>query len=151
MKILIIGGGGREHALAWKMSKSQSVSRIYCAPGNAGTAQIAQNVEIQAENIPALLEFALKEKIDLTVVGPEGPLAAGIVDEFQKKWLKIFGPTKGAAMVESSKIFAKELMKKAGIPTADFQIISNIDEAMKFAQSREKAVVKADGLAGGKG
>ncbi|MEK6942231.1 MAG: phosphoribosylamine--glycine ligase [archaeon] len=151
MKILVIGSGGREHALAWKMSKSQTVSKIYCAPGNAGTAQIAQNVEIQAENIPALLEFALKEKIDLTVVGPEGPLAKGIVDEFQKQGQKIFGPTKAAAMIESSKIYAKELMKKTGVPTAGYRIISNIDEAIEFAQNHEKTVVKADGLAAGKG
>lgn len=151
MKILVIGNGGREHALAWKISKSPKVKKIFCAPGNAGTAELAQNIEIPAEDTKRLLEFALKEKIDLTVVGPEAPLANGIVDTFSENGLKIFGPTKQAAMLEASKAYAKQVMQACGIPTPKAQVISNIDEAMEAVQGLEKAVVKADGLASGKG
>ena len=158
MKVLIIGSGGREHALAWKVSQSPRVEKIFCAPGNAGTALLggssrihAENVAIEAENIPALLEFALREKIDLTVVGPEAPLVKGIVDAFEKKGLKIFGPSAGAAMIEGSKSFAKEIMVSANVPTARYEVIAGIDEAQSIVENFEKAAVKADGLAAGKG
>ena len=118
MNILVIGSGGREHALTWKLKQSPAVDRIFCAVGNAGTAQIAENVPIPANDFPALIKFAKQNKIDLTVVGPDDPLAAGIVDAFQAEGLRIFGPTKSAARLESSKIFAKELMRKNRIPTA---------------------------------
>ncbi len=158
MKVLIIGSGGREHALAWKVSQSPRVEKIFCAPGNAGTALLggssrihAENVAIEAENIPALLEFALRKKIDLTVVGPEAPLVKGIVDAFEKKGLKIFGPSAGAAMIEGSKSFAKEIMVSANVPTARYEVIAGIDEAQSIVENFEKAAVKADGLAAGKG
>ena len=118
MNILVIGSGGREHALTWKLKQSPATDRIFCAMGNAGTAQIAENVPIPGNDFPALINFAKQNKIDLTAVGPDDPLAAGIVDAFQAEGLRIFGPTKSAARLESSKIFAKELMRKNRIPTA---------------------------------
>lgn len=152
MKVLVIGSGGREHALCWKIKQSPKVGKLYCAPGNAGTAELAQNVDIAPEDIEKLLEFALREKIDLTVVGPEGPLALGIVDEFEKKGLKVFGPNSGAAMMEGSKAFAKQIMVDANVPTARFEVICGIDEAQAVSCDFAKgAAVKADGLCQGKG
>ncbi|MDP1796221.1 MAG: phosphoribosylamine--glycine ligase, partial [Planctomycetaceae bacterium] len=153
MKILLIGQGGREHALAWKLKQSPLVTHLFCAPGNAGTALDATNVNISAMDFAGLLKFAKKEAIDLTVVGPEVPLVAGIVDEFLKAGLKVFGPTKKAAELEGSKKFAKELMRKAAVPTADFRVFTNTAEAISYIDEREieRFVVKADGLAAGKG
>ncbi|OGW28019.1 MAG: phosphoribosylamine--glycine ligase [Nitrospirae bacterium GWC2_57_13] len=152
MKVLIVGGGGREDALAWKISQSKGVTKVFVAPGNAGTALRAENVPIKADDISALLAFAREKKVDLTVVGPEGPLSAGIVDEFAKAGLRVFGPSKAAAEIEGSKAFSKELMKKYGIPTAEYEVFE--DRAAAEAYVREKGaplVVKADGLAAGKG
>ena len=152
MKVLVIGSGGREHALCWKIAQDKRVSGIYCAPGNAGTAQIAENAPIPAEDIPRLLQFAIGNKIDLTVVGPEAPLVAGIVDEFEKAGLRIFGPSGAAAMLEGSKAFAKSVMDAAGVPTARYEVITSIDEAQVVsADFTSGAAVKADGLAAGKG
>lgn len=152
LKILIIGSGAREHCLADKLSQSPEVAKIYCAPGNGGTAQLGENVEIKADDIERLVKFALAEKINLTVVGPEIPLAAGIVDRFRKEGLKIFGPNKELAKLESSKVFAKEMMQEFGVPTADFEIFTSSQEAKKYIEQRETPiVVKADGLAAGKG
>jgi len=152
MKVLVVGSGGREHALVWKISQSKKVDKIYCAPGNAGISQLAECVNIKAENIAELKKFAVEKKIDLTIVGPEVPLVAGIVDEFKKDNLKIFGPTKAAAKLEGSKIFAKEIMKKFNVPTAVFAEFSNEKDAIEYLQtSNIPVVVKADGLAAGKG
>jgi phosphoribosylamine--glycine ligase len=154
MKILVVGSGGREHALAWKISQSPLVEKVYCAPGNAGTLSLGDNVPIDPTDINGLADFADKEKIDLTVVGPEIPLALGIVDEFEGKGLKIFGPTKSAAELEGSKVFSKQFMDRHKIPTARFMVADNPDQAKKFLQSDEipyPLVVKADGLAAGKG
>lgn len=152
MNILVIGSGGREHALVWKLAQSPKVSKIYCAPGNAGTSQIAENVNVKAENLASLLKFAKEKKIDLTVVGPEVPLVAGIVDLFESNGLKIFGPSKAAAQIEGSKVFAKELMKKYKIPTAAFASFTDPNEAKDFAKKLgAPVVIKADGLAAGKG
>lgn len=155
MNILVIGSGGREHALVWKLKTSPLVKEIFCAPGNAGIAKQAKCVSIDPNDIPGLLKFALENKIDLTVVGPEGPLVAGIVDEFQKYGLKIFGPTKTAAQLEASKIFAKEFMRRHKIPTADFQVFDNAEKAVRYLKSLREAdyprVIKADGLCAGKG
>ena len=123
MKVLVVGGGGREHALVWKLKQSPRVKRIFCAPGNAGIARDASCVKISAEDIPALLAFALEKEIDLTVVGPEAPLTAGIVDQFQAAGLKIFGPSRAAAEIEGSKVVAKEIMAKYGIPTAAYAVL----------------------------
>ena len=130
MKILIIGGGGREHALAWKLRQSPRAERIFCAPGNAGTGEIAENVAIPAIDLSALVRFAKENRIDLTVVGPDDPLAAGIVDLFRSEKLRVFGPDKSAARIESSKIFAKELMRSHNIPTADARTFSDSTEAL---------------------
>jgi phosphoribosylamine--glycine ligase len=152
MKVLIVGSGGREHALAWKISQSKKVEKIYCAPGNAGISQLAECVDIKPDNIAQLKKFAINNKIDLTIVGPEAPLASGIVDEFGKEGLRIFGPSKAAARLEGSKIFAKEMMKKFNVPTASFAEFTDEREAMKYLQdSNLPMVVKADGLAAGKG
>ena len=152
MRVLVIGSGGREHALAWKIAQSKSAEKIFCASGNGGIAEQAECVDIKADDIPALLEFAKKEKIDLTVVGPEAPLSSGIVDEFNNYKLRIFGPNKKAAQLEASKVFAKELMAKYGVPTADFKVFDNADEAKKYIEQKgAPCVVKADGLAQGKG
>lgn len=149
MKILIVGSGGREHALAWKLKRS---NQIFIAPGNAGTAQIGQNIDIAADDLKSLLGFAQKEKIDLTVVGPEIPLSLGIVDLFEKNRLPIFGPSKKAAQIESSKIFSKRFMKKLKIPTADFKVFSDYQKAKKYLENCQfPKVIKADGLAAGKG
>jgi phosphoribosylamine---glycine ligase len=152
MRVLIIGGGGREHALAWKIGQSPKVDKIYCAPGNAGTALVAENVGIPAESIEHLLEFALDNNIGLTVVGPEQPLVLGIVDRFREKGLRIFGPTAKAAEIEGSKVFSKDLMKKYGIPTAGYHASTSAQEALDYAGKNEgPCVIKADGLAAGKG
>lgn len=152
MRILVIGSGGREHALVWKIAQSKLVNKIFCAPGNGGIESLAECLEIKADDTPRLLDFAVKEKIDLTVVGPEAPLAEGIVDEFQKSRLRIFGPTRNAARLESSKVFAKELMSKYRVPTANFQIFDSPEEATKYVNQRASpCVVKAEGLAAGKG
>jgi phosphoribosylamine--glycine ligase len=152
MEILVIGSGGREHALCWKLAQSPKVTKIYCAPGNPGTAQVAENVNIAAEDILGLKDFALNNKIDLTIVGPEAPLVLGIIDEFESHGLKIFGPSKQAALIEGSKVFAKRLMKKYSIPTADFLTFTDEAEAKKFIKKvGAPVVIKADGLAAGKG
>ena len=152
MKILIIGSGGREHALLWKISQSKRVNKIFVAPGNPGMKQLADLVDIKAASIIELADFAQEEKIDLTVVGPEQPLALGIVDEFNNRNLKIFGPTQKAAMIETSKSFAKEFMRKNNIPTPDFKVIRSAAEAMEYLpQAQFPLVIKADGLAAGKG
>jgi len=152
MKILVVGSGGREHALVWKLHKSPLVKKIYAAPGNAGISKLAECVEIPSEDLIGLVSFAEKNSIDLTVVGPELPLTLGIVDQFQKRNLRIFGPTKMAAMIEGSKVFAKEFMKKYHIPTASFKAFDKADEAIEFVKSSDMPlVIKADGLAAGKG
>lgn len=153
MKILVVGGGGREHAIAWKINQSKRVNKIYCAPGNAGTAQIAENLPIAADDVNGLLNFAKKEKIDFTIVGPEIPLVNGIVDLFTLHGLKIFGPAKSAAELEASKLFMKEVAKKAGVPTAEFKSFTDCQAAIDHLKNRKEwpQVVKADGLAAGKG
>ncbi len=154
MKVLVIGGGGREHALVWKISQSKNAEKIFCAPGNAGIKQIAETVDINADEIEELKKFVVENKIDFTVVGPDNSLALGIVDEFVKDGLKIFGPTKAASKLEWSKSFAKDFMKRHGIPTADFQkfSFSEKDNAIRFVENTKyPLVIKADGLALGKG
>jgi len=152
MKILVIGSGGREHALVWKIAQSPRVTKIYCAPGNGGMADLAECVDIESGNISVLVDFAKDQAIDLTVVGPEGPLVAGIVDAFEREGLKVFGPNQEAARLEGSKVFAKEFMHRNGIPTAAFMSFDSIEDARGFLKStRYPLVVKADGLAAGKG
>jgi phosphoribosylamine--glycine ligase len=152
MKVLVVGKGGREHALVWKLAQSPRVERVYCAPGNAGTALDGVNVPIEPSDFDGLLKFAKREKIGLTVIGPEDPLAAGIIDAFQREGLRIFGPTKAAAQLEASKVFAKTLMRDADVPTAEFRVFDHPDPARHFIETREyPVVVKADGLAAGKG
>src|SRR5437870_622927 len=152
MKILVIGGGGREHALVWKLKQSSSIDRIFCAPGNAGTAEIAENIAVSATDLAQLLRFAKQNDVDLTVVGPDDPLAMGIVDLFSANKLRVFGPTKSAARLESSKIFAKELMRAQKIPTAQASTFSDSKEALRYCeQLKFPVVIKADGLALGKG
>ncbi len=152
MNVLIVGGGGREHSLAWKIAQSPQVSKIFCAPGNPGISQVAECVNINVNQIELLYEFAVKENIDLTVVGPEAPLVDGIVDTFKKKDLKVFGPDKKAAILEDSKVFSKSLLKKHAIPTADFKCFDDHYQAKRYVLSREAPiVVKADGLSKGKG
>ena len=152
MRVLVIGGGGREHALVWKINQSPKVNEIFCAPGNTGTAEIAQNVPIPADQIDQLLEFALEKEIGLTVVGPEQPLVMGIVDRFQEKGLRIFGPTARAAELEGSKAFSKDIMKKYGLPTAEYKTFSSHELAQGyFDKETGPIVVKASGLAAGKG
>ena len=153
MKILVAGSGGREHVLVWKLRQSPLVEKVYCAPGNAGTALDAENLNIPAEDISRLAKFARDNAIDLTVVGPEAPLVAGIVDEFRRQNLNIFGPTASAARLEGSKVFTKKLLRKANVPTATFAVFSRMPEAMQYLDECEEQplVVKADGLAAGKG
>jgi phosphoribosylamine--glycine ligase len=152
MKILIVGSGGREHALAWKLKQSPYAERIFCAPGNAGTAEIGENVTISTGDLASLVRFAKENRVDLTVVGPDDPLAAGIVDLFAAEGLRIFGPTKTAARLESSKIFAKKLMHEQGIPTAQAGTFEHSDDALRFCDRFQfPVVIKADGLALGKG
>jgi phosphoribosylamine--glycine ligase len=153
MRILIVGGGGREHVLAWKLSKAKRVRKIYVAPGNPGIAEVATCVDILASDIPGLLRFAEEKKIDFTIIGPELPLAMGIVDEFENAGLKIFGPNKNASRIEADKSFAREFMGKFGIPAPKFQIYETASEALKYNKAVNKfpVIVKAAGLAGGKG
>ncbi len=152
MKVLVIGKGGREHALVWKLAQSPRAERVYCAPGNAGTAEDGVNVPIETTAFDRLVSFVHKEKIDLTVVGPEEPLARGIVDHFQKARLRIFGPTRAAAQLEASKVFAKGLMRHADVPTGEFRIFDHPEYARRYIETRDyPLVVKADGLAAGKG
>ena len=154
MKILIVGSGGREHALAWKIARSPHAEKVYCAPGNGGTRLVAENIPLAETDIGGLADFAEREKIDLTVVGPEIPLTLGIVDEFGRRGLRIFGPSKKAAEIEASKVFAKEFMGRHRIPTGRFKVADNFDQAKKILASGEfgfPVVVKADGLAAGKG
>ena len=151
-RVLVMGSGGREHALAWKLSQSPQIEKIYAAPGNSGTAQLGENVAIAAEDVEKLVEFAKANRIDFTIVGPDDALAAGVVDAFQKAGLKIFGPPAAAARLESSKAFAKEFMRRHGIPTADYREFTDCAEALEFCRSAKyPLVVKADGLALGKG
>jgi phosphoribosylamine--glycine ligase len=152
MNVLVIGKGGREHALVWKLAQSPRADAVFCAPGNAGTARDGVNVPIEPHEFDKLIRFAVKENVGLTVVGPEDPLAQGIVDAFQQAGLKVFGPTKAAARVEASKVFAKQLMRHADVPTAEFRVFDHPDPARAYVETREyPVVVKADGLAAGKG
>jgi phosphoribosylamine--glycine ligase len=152
MKVLVIGKGGREHALVWKLAQSPRAERVFCAPGNAGTAEDGVNVPIDVNDVDYLIRFAKKEAIALTVVGPEDPLAGGIVDAFQKAGLRIFGPSKTAAQLEASKVFSKRLMRHADVPTAEFRVFDHPEPARHYIETREyPVVVKADGLAAGKG
>ena len=152
MKVLIVGSGGREHAIATSVAKSEQVDKIYCAPGNAGIAEVAELVDIGAMELERLAEFAEKEKIDLTIVGMDDPLVAGIVDVFEAKGLRVFGPRKNAAILEGSKAFSKDLMKKYNIPTAGYENFDNAEDAVKYLETKKMPiVVKADGLALGKG
>jgi len=152
MRILVVGSGGREHAIIWKISQSPLVTKIYAAPGNAGMEKLAECVPVSASDIPKLLQFAVEQKVDLTVVGPEAPLVEGMVDLFQNRGLSIFGPNKAAARLEGSKIFSKERMARYGIPTASFRIFTESKAAEDFInQNIPPFVVKADGLAAGKG
>lgn len=153
MKVLVIGNGGREHALAWKIAQSPRVDRVFVAPGNAGTALEAENVDIAPTDTAKLLKFAAENKIGLTVVGPEVPLVNGLVDEFQKAKLRVFGPSRAAAELEGSKVFCKNLLRHADVPTADYRVFKQIDRAETYLRDREDVpvVVKADGLAAGKG
>jgi phosphoribosylamine--glycine ligase len=153
MNVLVIGSGGREHALAWKLSQSPRVGRVFVAPGNAGTAVDAENVPIAESDFAALIRFAKQTQVGLTVVGPETPLAAGIVDAFEAEKLRIFGPNKAAAELEASKVFCKDLLRSADVPTAEYQTFTDAASATSYLQEREDVplVVKADGLAAGKG
>src|SRR3982750_3156789 len=132
MKVLVIGSGGREHALVWKLAQSARVTQLFCAPGNAGIESMATCIPVAADDLAALKHFAVAEKMDLTVVGPEAPLAFGLVDEFRKAKLKVFGPTRAAAQVESSKTFSKELMRRYQIPTAEAQCFDAVKPAMEY-------------------
>jgi phosphoribosylamine---glycine ligase len=152
MRILVIGSGGREHAIVWKLSQSEKVKKIFCAPGNGGIKEIAELVDIKSDDIPGLLDFAKNNNIDLTVVGPEAPLVKGIVDIFKENGLKAFGPYKDVAMLEGSKVFSKELMIKFGLATAGFKVFDNPQDAKKYLNEKGMPIViKADGLAAGKG
>ena len=152
MKVLVIGSGGREHALCWKISQSQKVDKLYCAPGNGGIGQVAENIDIKANDIEGLVDFAIKNGIDLTVVGPEEPLVMGIVDRFEEKGLKIFGPNKDCARLEGSKDFSKKFMEKYKIPTAKYRSCDDYEKAVNALEDYSyPLVIKADGLCAGKG
>ena len=151
MKVLVIGSGGREHALAWKIAQSPLAKKVFCAPGNAGTANVAENIDIPSDNVDALLQFATVTGIGLTVVGPEQPLVKGLVDSFEESGLRVFGPSQRAAEIEGSKVFCKDLMKKYGIPTARYESFDSPDQVKLFTKEDEPVVVKASGLAAGKG
>jgi phosphoribosylamine--glycine ligase len=153
MNVLVIGSGGREHALAWKIAQSPRAERVFVAPGNAGTALDAENVDVQGDDADALIRFAKENQVGLTVVGPEVPLAAGVVDAFEARGLRIFGPSKAAAELEASKVFCRDLLRSADVPSAEYWTFQDAKNAAKFLQDREDVpvVVKADGLAAGKG
>lgn len=156
MRVLVIGGGGREHALVWKIAQSPKVSKIYAAPGNAGIAELAECVALKATDIESLANFAERNRVDLTVVGPESPLIAGVVDVFERRGLAVFGPSKEPARLEGSKVYAKEVMRRYRIPTADFSAFSDPHAAaayvhQRFREGAKGLVIKADGEAAGKG
>lgn len=152
MKVLLVGAGGREHALAWRLAQDKEVKSLYCAPGNPGTAEVAENVAIEADDLDGLARFARRQRIDLTIAGPEAPLVAGINERFEQDGLLLFGPSKRAAELEGSKVFAKQLMRRFGIPTAEFRIFDNPRQALNYVhEAGVPLVVKADGLAAGKG
>ena len=157
VKVLVIGNGGREHALAWKLSQSPHVDRIFAAPGNSGTAQHAENVDLSVDQIPKLVQFAKENRIDLTVAGPEAPLVEGLIDAFEDAGLRAFGPSQAASQLEGSKVFCKNLLRTANAPTADFQVFRDADSGFRYIKERYEeqgkapVVVKADGLAAGKG
>jgi phosphoribosylamine--glycine ligase len=158
MKVLVVGNGGREHALAWKLGQSPKVDKVFVAPGNAGTAEDAENVDVAATDIPGLIQFAKEQSIDLTVIGPEAPLVAGLADAMNAEGLKVFGPSQAAAELEGSKVFCKNLLHTANIPTASYQTFRNGEDAERYIKDRYAephepvhVVVKADGLAAGKG
>jgi phosphoribosylamine--glycine ligase len=152
MKLLVVGSGGREHALVWKLARSPLADKVFCAPGNAGTAEVAENVGIEATDLDDLARFARRERVDLTVVGPEAPLVAGIAERFEADGLRIVGPSKRAAEIEGSKVFAKNLMRRHGIPTAEYQVFEDADKAAAYIEEvGPNVVIKADGLAAGKG
>ena len=152
MKFLVVGNGGREHAIAWKLHASSLVSELLVAPGNAGTEQLGRNVPIEAEDIDGLLDFALEASVDITVIGPEAPLAAGIADRFREAGLSVFGPSAAAARIESSKSFAKELMIRHGVPTGAAKAFDDPETALTYVSGLPApVVVKADGLTAGKG
>ena len=158
MNVLVVGNGGREHALAWKIAQSSRVERLFVAPGNAGTALDAENVDIATTDFGKLIDFARSNSVELTVVGPEAPLAAGIVDAFNEAKLRVFGPAGPAAQLEGSKVFCKNLLRNADVPTADYHVFQDAESATRFVMDRYTdddedvpLVVKADGLAAGKG
>ncbi len=152
MKVLIVGGGGREHAIAWKVAKSPKVEKLYCAPGNAGIAEVAECVNISVMEFDKLTAFARENQIDLTIIGPDDPLAAGAVDAFEAAGLRVFGPRKNAAILEASKAFSKDLMKKYGIPTAAYETFTSPEASLAYLETAKMPIVlKADGLALGKG
>src|SRR3984957_13243618 len=152
LKVLVLGGGGREHALAWAISKSSRVGEVVCAPGNGGIAGVARCVPVDVANLEAMVEVALREQPDLTVVGPEVPLALGLVDELELRGLRVFGPTRAAAELETSKAFAKDFMRENNIPTAAYAVCESLNEALNQLHGFSlPVVVKADGLAAGKG
>lgn len=152
MKVLVIGGGGREHAIVWKLAQSRHVDKIYCSPGNAGIAEIAECINVGAGDFRALIDFVKYEWVDLTIVGPEEPLARGIVDAFEKEGRRILGPTQAAAQLESSKVFAKDFMRRYGIPSAEYRVFSSYVHAEDYVHMKgAPIVIKADGLAAGKG
>ena len=152
MKVLVVGGGGREHALVWKLARDSRKPRLFCAPGNAGTAELATNLKMAAEDVPAIVEWARSNRPDLTVVGPEAPLCAGLVDALEKEGLRVFGPAKAAAQLEGSKVFAKEVMVAAGVPAAKSSVFTEAAQALDFVRSLgAPIVIKAEGLAAGKG
>lgn len=152
MKVLIVGGGGREHAIAWKCSKSKRVTKLYAAPGNAGIAELAECVDISVMDAAALVDFAKKNEIDLTIIGPDDPLVAGVADAFSEAGLRVFGPAKNAAIIEGSKAFSKDLMKKYNIPSAAYETFDSADDALAYLETAKMPIVlKADGLALGKG
>ena len=152
MKVLIVGSGGREHAIAWSVAKSPKVDKIYCAPGNAGIAEFAECVNIKAMEFDKLVAFAKENAIDLTIIGMDDPLVGGVVDAFEAEGLRVFGPRKNAAIIEGSKAFSKDLMKKYNIPTAAYENFTDPEEAIKYLETAKMPIVlKADGLALGKG
>ncbi len=158
MKVLVLGSGGREHALAWKLAQSNRVDRVFCAPGNAGTEQDAENIDLAADDIAGVVAFSKQNQVDLVVVGPEKPLCDGIVDALLKAGIRVFGPNKKAAQLEGSKAFCKQVLRRANVPTADFQIFQTAEDAERFVSERYEEtpddvplVIKADGLAAGKG
>ena len=157
MNVLVIGSGGREHSLAWKLAQSPRVKRVFVAPGNAGTACDAENVALSATDFAKLIAFAKSNQVQLTVVGPEAPLAAGLVDAMSAAGLRVFGPSRAAAELEASKVFCKNLLRQADVPSAEYQVFRNADDAKRYITDRYRdmtqvpVVVKADGLAAGKG